>query len=138
MARYCSGCGMPLNDGAKFCPGCGRNPSENFTRGLGNGVGASPTIQVVVGPAPTSASGLSSASEVPIERSTKTRGTFLALGFTLGFLGIHDFYIGKHGLGAVKLIITFISFGTLLWVSWIWAGIEVFVMDRDAQGRKLL
>lgn len=132
----CNGCGMALNDNAKFCPGCGK-PVQPVSVGDSR-QNVAPQVQVIVGGASNVGSGAAQSTKgMPLERSPKSHGTFVALAFLLGFLGVHNFYLGRPGLGAIQLIITFLSFGTLFWVSWIWAAIEVFVTDYDPQGRKL-
>ena len=45
----------------------------------------------------------------------------------LGFLGVHDFYAGKKIFGFIKLAITLFSEGSLVWVSFIWAVIDIFI-----------
>ena len=46
------------------------------------------------------------------------------LGIFLGCFGVHNFYIGKTGLGIAQLAITVCSCGTLAIVSEIWGIIE--------------
>lgn len=136
MPMQCNSCGMALNDNAKFCPGCGK-PVHSVSAD-GSGQSAAPQVQVIIGGASTVGPGTAqSTNGMPLERSPKSHGTFIALAVLLGYLGVHNFYLGRPGLGAIQLLITFLSFGTLFWVSWIWAAIEVFVTDCDPQGRKL-
>lgn len=49
------------------------------------------------------------------------RGTAAILGFVLGMLGVHDFYLGKQGAGIAHLMLTI--FGGLP-ISWFWAVVE--------------
>ena len=135
MAMQCKNCGMPLNDNVKFCPGCGQPVQSASFSSLG--MNAAPQVQVIVGGAPAGSGAAQSSNGMPLERSSKSHGTFVALAFLLGFFGAHNFYLGRSGLGAIQLIITVLSFGTLFWVSWVWAAIEVFVTDCDPQGRRL-
>jgi TM2 domain-containing membrane protein YozV len=63
------------------------------------------------------------------------------LAFFLGAFGVHQFYLGKSGLGIAMLLITVLSVGTLSWIVGIWALID-FVMiltgsARDSSGRAL-
>jgi len=46
------------------------------------------------------------------------------LGIFLGALGVHNFYLGKTGLGLAQLLISILSCGWLVWVSAIWGLIE--------------
>ncbi len=54
----------------------------------------------------------------------KSRIAALLLAIFLGGLGVHNFYLGRVGLGVAQLLISLLSFGMLAWASWIWAVIE--------------
>ncbi|NCG43191.1 MAG: NINE protein [Euryarchaeota archaeon] len=49
--------------------------------------------------------------------------TFL-LAFFLGYLGVHNFYLGKTGLGITQLLITVLTFGIGALITVPWAFIE--------------
>ena len=66
-----------------------------------------------------------SQNEVVVSKRSKMVAALLA--FFFGFLGVHNFYLGKNGRGFAQLLITVVSFGTLTFVSGIWAFIE-FIM----------
>jgi len=42
----------------------------------------------------------------------------------LGTLGVHNFYLGKTGLGIAQLLITILTFGFGALITWPWAVIE--------------
>ena len=46
------------------------------------------------------------------------------LGILLGWLGVHNFYLGFTGKGFAQLMITVVSLGTLGWISLIWGIVE--------------
>ncbi|MDO5722616.1 MAG: TM2 domain-containing protein [Actinomycetaceae bacterium] len=46
------------------------------------------------------------------------------LGILLGGLGIHNFYLGRTGLGVAQLLITLLSLGILAVVSGVWGLVE--------------
>jgi TM2 domain-containing membrane protein YozV len=60
----------------------------------------------------------------------------------LGFLGIHNFYLGHTKRAVVQLLITVLSCGYAGIVSWIWAFVEfVLILTgsyRDKFGRSLI
>lgn len=135
----CASCGNEVADGAKFCTACGKplgvdtnpstatsqvNPNVNVQIVMQNGVG---------GESPNNRP----RNLLPQERSDKSMGMYVFLGIVFGFLGIHNFYIGRSSHGMAQLLITLLSGGMLLLVSWIWAGIDVFTIQYDSDGRKL-
>jgi TM2 domain-containing membrane protein YozV len=69
----------------------------------------------------------------------KSRGVFIILGVLLGLLGIHNFYAGYYGRGAVQLLITLI----LGWVyvglviTGLWVLVDLFTVSVDAQGNAM-
>ena len=57
------------------------------------------------------------------------------LGLFLGCLGIHNFYTGYYKRAVVQILITLSGFG--ISIVFIWALIEIFMVKKDANGRKL-
>lgn len=69
----------------------------------------------------------------------KSKTTAALLAFLLGPLGIHNFYLGFKGRAIAQLLITILSFGTLFWVSGLWAFVECVLIltgqiSKDADG----
>ena len=71
---------------------------------------------------------------------SKTRGAYIILGVLLGIFGVHNFYAGYYGRGAVQLFITlaagwFYGIGAIFVA--IWVIYELFTVTADAQGNFL-
>ena len=64
----------------------------------------------------------------------KSRTTYIVLGIFLGALGIHNFYGGYTGRAVGQLCLTVLTLGYLGVVSWIWAIVEICVLDKDSAG----
>lgn len=67
-------------------------------------------------------------------RSYKSRTTYIVLGIFLGWLGIHNFYAGYTGRAVGQLCLTVLTLGYLGIVSWIWAIIEICIVEKDGTG----
>ena len=67
-------------------------------------------------------------------QSQKSRTTYIVLGIFLGALGIHNFYGGYTGRAVGQLCLTVLTLGYLGIVSWIWAIIEICIIDKDGSG----
>lgn len=71
---------------------------------------------------------------------SKSRVTFVLLGLFLGCLGIHNFYAGYSGKGVAQLLITIFLgwiFGLGIFITGIWALIEIIAVNTDAQGVRM-
>jgi TM2 domain-containing membrane protein YozV len=64
----------------------------------------------------------------------KSRTAYIVLGIFLGALGIHNFYGGYTGRAVGQLCLTVLTLGYLGIVSWIWAIIEICVVNKDSSG----
>jgi len=64
----------------------------------------------------------------------KSRTTYIVLGIFLGALGVHNFYGGYTGRAVGQLCLTVLTLGYLGIISWIWAIVEICVMDKDSAG----
>ncbi|HTS29409.1 MAG TPA: NINE protein [Bryobacteraceae bacterium] len=63
----------------------------------------------------------------------KSRVAFILLGIFLGLFGAHNFYAGYTGRGAIQLSITLCTLFVGSLISWIWAIVEVCIVERDSQ-----
>jgi TM2 domain-containing membrane protein YozV len=71
----------------------------------------------------------------PVYASTyKSRTTYIVLGIFLGGLGIHNFYAGYTGRAVGQLCLTVLTLGALGIVSWIWAIVEICIVEKDSTG----
>jgi TM2 domain-containing membrane protein YozV len=66
--------------------------------------------------------------------AAKSRTTYIVLGIFLGALGIHNFYAGYTGRAVGQLCLSVLTLGYLIPASWIWAIIEICVVDKDSAG----
>lgn len=106
FAQICVKCGVPAGSGDQFCQNCGMQlqPGTFYCPRCGCAAnqrgGGQPYQQ---------------------QKSKIAAGLF---GIFLGWLGIHNFYLGYKGKAIAQLLISILSFGTFLWVSEIWGFIE--------------
>ncbi len=72
--------------------------------------------------------------------SSKSRVAYILLGLFLGGLGVHNFYAGYGGRGAVQLILNLLLFWTIIVPIGItiWIIVEVCTVDRDAYGNRMV
>jgi len=75
------------------------------------------------------------ASEI-IVRAGKIRGYFIILGVLLGLFGVHNFYAGYYGKGALQLLIT-ITWGMIyigIIITGAWVLLDLLTVRHDADG----
>jgi len=72
------------------------------------------------------------ASPLSFDRSRKSRTTYIVLGIFLGALGVHNFYAGYVGRAVGQLCLTVLTLGYLGIISWIWAIIEICIVEKDS------
>lgn len=67
-------------------------------------------------------------------QSRKSRQVYVLLGIFLGVFGVHNFYAGYIQRAVSQLCITLLTclYGAV--VSWIWAIVEICVINKDAEG----
>lgn len=72
--------------------------------------------------------------------TARSRVTYVLLGLFLGCLGVHNFYAGYSGKGVAQLLITIFLgwvFGLGVFITGVWALIEIIVVSTDAQGIRM-
>ncbi len=75
-------------------------------------------------------------SDRQIVKTAKSRGIYIILGIFFGLLGIHNFYAGRYGVGAIQLLITGILgwFVVGLFITAFWVIYELFTVKADGSG----
>ncbi len=78
----------------------------------------------------------------PVGVGTRSKIVTFLLGFFLGVFGVHNFYLGKTGLGITQLLITILTFGLGVIITGPWALIESILAlvssnFRDGDGMPL-
>jgi TM2 domain-containing membrane protein YozV len=73
-------------------------------------------------------------SPLSFDRPRKSRTTYIVLGIFLGALGVHNFYAGYVGRAVGQLCLTLLTLGYLGIISWIWAIIEICIVEKDSTG----
>jgi TM2 domain-containing membrane protein YozV len=68
------------------------------------------------------------------ELKPKSRLTYILLGIFLGSFGVHNFYAGYIARGLAQLALTVFTLFYASVVTWIWALVEVCMVDRDKHG----
>ena len=74
------------------------------------------------------------ASVLTISESDKSRDTFAILGFFLGCLGVHSFYLGKTGNGIATILANFLCSPPVVIL---FVGVELLNTTTDSQNRPL-
>jgi TM2 domain-containing membrane protein YozV len=67
-------------------------------------------------------------------RQPKSRTTYIVLGVFLGAFGAHNFYAGYTGRAVGQLCLSVLTLFRLAIISWIWAIVEICVVDKDSAG----
>jgi TM2 domain-containing membrane protein YozV len=67
-------------------------------------------------------------------RQPKSRTTYIMLGVLLGAVGAHNFYAGYTSRAVGQLCLSVLTLFYLAIVSWIWAIVEICIVDKDSAG----
>lgn len=142
---YCPGCGMPHHEdcfeenGGCTVFGCSKAPADDpklqVSQSELNAATVHPTIPGQGGlyVQPQYASVINPARAVPAT-SPKSRTAFIVLGIFLGAFGAHNFYAGYTGKAVGQLCLSILSLFYLAVASWLWAVIEICIIDKDSSG----
>ena len=132
---FCTGCGMPHHEdcyqenGGCTVFGCSRAPADDPKLQVSQAeLSAAPAYGYAPAPAyghPQFAVALNPA---------KSRTAFIVLGIFLGAFGAHNFYAGYTGKAVGQLCLTILSLFYLSIISWIWAVVEVCMINKDSAG----
>lgn len=126
MDKYCKRCGKELFENVKYCPNCGteviheetiNNHASHYQQSVSYGGGSQNKSKIAAG----------------------------LLGIFLGYLGVHNFYLGYNGKAIAQLLLTLVGWlacGIGPVVASIWGlveGILILVgsIHQDANGNPL-
>ena len=140
MLIKCSECGADVSDKAASCPRCG-NPIANVDTGHQRQSALNRQDQFF-----TRIERIErERHEREISKSNKSRLAYVLLGLCLGFLGVHNFYVGRGGQGVMQLVLFVLSliltsivigFAGLIILA-IWILVNICSIDTDGDGRQL-
>lgn len=159
---YCTACGMPHHEdcyqenGGCTVFGCARAPADdpkvqvsyNDLQAAAATPGAAATQLQRTATVPVryggplgiaSASGApGAAAAAPAIAATghppKSRTTYIVLGIFLGAFGAHNFYAGYTGRAVGQLCLSVLTLFCLALVSWVWAIVEICIVNKDSAG----
>ncbi len=133
----CNECGKEMSDQANTCPSCGcPNRPRKVCPECGESMDINQTVCQRCGYVfKTTKNGMGVGG--------KSKLAAALLGFFLGSLGIHNFYLGYTGKAVGQLLLTVLSCFTLSWITWIWAIVESVMIltgsiNTDADGEPLV
>ena len=127
----CSECDAQISDKATACVKCGAPvPTDSQTVSARTAGNPLPVYEGSYDPPSTNE------PRAQLVKSAKSRGVYVILGLFFGMLGIHNFYAGRFGIGAIQLLITVIFgwFVVGLFVTAFWSFIELFLVKTDGAG----
>ena len=105
------------------------NPAGAAAAGAVNGPTPAPATGVYPQPAATFGT-----QPLSMQGQPKSRTTYIMLGVLLGGLGAHNFYAGYTGRAVGQLCLSVLTLFYLAVVSWIWAIVEICIVDKDSAG----
>ena len=121
MNKYCRNCGSELEKNSKFCPKCGTSTTNDNTNNNVN-------------------------NNINNTNQNKSKIAAGLLGIFLGYLGIHNFYLGYTSKAVAQLLLTLLGWilcGLGPAIASIWGLIEGILIltgsiDKDADGNSLV
>lgn len=140
---FCKNCGAMLQENANVCTQCGAptGAGNQYCFHCGQLTGGSPFCAKCGAPQ-NAAPGQPPAYSAPVNGQQKSKLAAVILAFLLGYLGIHNFYLGYTSKGVAQLLLTLLGgwlFGLGAVAAGIWALVEAIQLltgsiDRDANG----
>lgn len=127
----CEYCDNPVPNGATRCSSCGAVV-------IGEHQSVSPLAdrqQIVASENQNQSGKCLSEGRNPNLGARKLRVVYVLLGFFFGAIGLHNFYAGYQCRAVVQILISVLSFGILAILSWIWAVVEIIMINEDGTGR---
>ncbi len=131
---FCKNCGNEMDANAAICVKCGfaTGTGNRFCANCGNVVDAAATACTNCGYAIDQTANID-----PALRKSKLAAGLL--GIFLGYLGVHNFYLGNTGKAVAQLLITVLTCGAGATVTGIWGLVEGIMIlcgniNKDAKG----
>lgn len=138
---YCKNCGNLMDDHAAVCIKCGvaAGIGKNYCHNCGAQVGDGQLVCIQCGAA---LGNMRNAGYGYAAQPNKSRIAAGVLAILLGWLGVHNFYLGFTGRAVAQLLISLLTCGIGAFASVIWSLIEgILILTRqinyDAQGLPL-
>lgn len=130
MADYCRNCGNQMSDNGIVCPSC--QTPVNVGVSFCQYCGASTTSEQAK--CPRCLHELQPSWLQNKRLFQKSRSVACVLGLGLGFLGVHNFYLGRTKTAVFQLLLTCLSFLSgififLIFVPMIWAVLDVLALS---------
>lgn len=121
-SAVCLNCGVAVGTGTSYCPNCGAQTAPGAVICTNCGVSVTST-----GAAPV------------VNGQQKSKLAAGLLGIFLGYLGVHNFYLGNTGKAVAQLLISLLTCGVGAVVSAIWGLVEGILIltgsiNTDANG----
>jgi tetratricopeptide (TPR) repeat protein len=118
---FCTNCGVPLKEGAKFCGNCGRAIplAEPVTAEPPQVTAITEPAQVTVTEPVEIPAAVTPAKPGTTETATGkplSLGLAYVLWFFLGLFGVHQFYLGRRLEGVLRVIINLLIYTIAYWV----------------------
>lgn len=128
MAKFCTYCGNPLEEGQTKCVNCGA-PIKN---------GVTPVKESETNNSTNNNQFNNNNNSAP-----KSKVVAGLLGIFLGAFGVHNFYLGYTSKAVAQLLLTVLSCCTLSWISSLWGFLEgIFILSgsisTDSKGNPLV
>ena len=152
--KYCRNCGKQLNPGETVCMGCGVpvGTGHDYCWNCGGKTDPEAVVCVTCGAGLVAKSGNTQqqpgqqAGQAYANPNAKSKIAAGILGILLGWLGIHNFYLGFTGKAAGQLVLGllgFLTFGITTWAAAIWGLVEGIMIltgsiSTDANGVPLI
>ncbi|MBQ7347690.1 MAG: TM2 domain-containing protein [Clostridia bacterium] len=128
---YCKNCGNEIDPGAAICVKCG------YQKGTGNRFCHNCGKELTPGAVYCMNCGFAAQQSAPTGTEQKSKLAAGLLGILLGWLGVHNFYLGFTGKAVAQLILGLLGCTTIISVIWgLVEGIQILTSNepKDARG----
>ena len=128
---FCKNCGAEINENAAVCLNCGfaKGTGEKFCSVCGKEINPGAVICTACGAAVKGTTVASANGE------QKSKLVAVLLAFFLGYIGIHDFYLGYTKFGIIKIVLTVCTgFGGGIWALIDFIRLLTGSLNKDANG----